>query len=490
MGLFTRWQLSSRDPAVRIRAAAALGSSGKPAAVGPLTGLLADPDAGVRQAAVEALGALGDPGAVEPISRLMQTEPASRDDAATPVRAAAARALGRLGGASIPALAGAIHDRHPKVREAAVEALGVIGGPQVVPALAVALRDDRSQLRQAAAKALAVIGGDEARNTLLTVLNHKDPATRATVVQALADLGDMRSVSELAAALRDREKAVRERTVAALGRLGSGEAAEALLGAFEGPDRDVRQAAATELRRLAWSPSTPRQRALHAVLRGDFDAALAEGQAAVEPLLIALQEKDGHVRRRAAEALGATGDPRAVGHLVDALADHDDQTRSSAAQALIRIGPAAVPAVVDALGAKSGPVRAAAAAILAGIGEGRAIAPLVAAIATRQLGSTATVRRVVVRHGVKVALLDPGEDIVRVRSSVDTLRTLLGHAAARIPLPDLERLAGLNDLVEPPQRDARGGHATGAPEEVSCADMRELARQELARRGRTVTLSG
>ncbi|MBE3132392.1 MAG: HEAT repeat domain-containing protein, partial [Acidobacteria bacterium] len=368
-------------------------------------------------------------------------------------------------------------------------ALGTIGGPEAVPPLATALRDDRSHLRQAAAKALAAIGGDEARGTLLAALGHKDPATRASVAQALATLADTRAVSALAAALGDREKAVRESAVAALGALGSSDAIEALLAAFEGQDRDVRQIAAAVLRERPWSPANPRQRAIRAVLLGEFGAALAEGAAATGPLLIALQDKDGRARSQAAEALGAIGDPRAVGPLVDALADHDDQVRTAAAQALARLGPAAAPAVIEALGARSGPVRAAASEILARIGEERAIAPLLSELATVRTGHGAARRPMAAHHGVEVALLGQDEDVVQVRRTAETLRTLLTHAAARVPVPDLERAAGLRDLVEAISRDPRGGSAPVLAEEVSCADVRELARQELARRRGTVSPS-
>ena len=486
MGLFTRWQLSSRDPAARIRAAAALGASHKTAAVAPLVGLLADTEAEVRLAAVEALGAVGDPQAVDPVANVMRAGATSRDETAVPIRIAAVRALGRLGPVSFPALSDALRDRHPKVREAAVEALGSIGGPQAVPALATALRDERSQLRQTAARALAAIGGPDARAMLLACLDHKDPATRAAVVDALAGLGDAGSVGSLAGALGDREKAVRDRAVAALGKLGSSEAAEALLKAIEGPDRDLRQAAAAALRTLTWSPATPRQRALRAVVDGDYRAALAEGAEAVEPLLIALQEKDGRARRLAAEAIGATGDPRAVGPLVEVLGDHEDQVRSSAVEGLIRIGPAAAPAVIDALEAKSGPARAGASAVLAGIGEGPAVEPLFATLTTVRGTSSSSPRQAASRHGADVALLEPGEDVLHARRAVETLRTLLAHAAGRLPLPVLERAAGLRDLVESPLKDSRGGRTAGPPEEVSCAEVRELAHREIARRGRAV----
>lgn len=490
MGLLTRWQLKSASPAVRARAAAALGRSRHASSVDPLVQLAADPDLGVRRAAIEALGHLGETRAVDALAAQLHVPGASRDEAAVSIRVEAARALGRIGAPSVPALQAVLHDRSPRVREAAVDALGAIGGPSVVPALAEVLGDDRSQLRQAAARSLAAIGGDEARTALLTALRHKDPATRLTAVQALGDLGDDRSVAALSSVVSDREKAVRESAVAALGRLGSSDAAEALLSAYEGADREVRQAASAALRALAWSPATPRQRAFHAVVGGNFAGAVAEGRAAIEPLRIALQDRDGGTRRQAADALGAIGDPQAARCLMDALGDHDDQVRTAAGQALFRIGPEAAPAIVDGLAARSGPLRTAVSAILASIGEGRVMASLLSVLMTGRAGDADAPRLPVVRQGRELAQLCRDDDLVQIRRTVDTLRTMVAHAGGRLPLPMLEQASGLRDLIEPVQRQARtGDYAPGPPEEVSCAELRELARLELARRGGNVSPS-
>ncbi len=486
MGVLTRWQLKSANPAVRARAAASLGRSRRASSVDPLVQLAADPDLSVRRAAIEALGCVGDARAVDALAAQLHAAGAPRDEAAVSVRVEAACALGRIGAPSLPALQAVLHDRNPRVREAVVDALGAIGGPSVVPALAEVLGDDRSQLRQAAAKGLAAIGGDDARTALVAALHHKDPATRATAVQALGDLGDSRSVPALSEIVSDREKAVREGAVAALGRLGSSDAAEALLAAYQGADREVRQAAAAALRALPWSPATARQRAFHAVVCGDYAGAVVEGRVALEPLLIALQDRDGGTRRQAAEALGAVGDPQAAACLMDALGDHDDQVRTAAGHALVRIGPAAAPVVVEGLAARSGPLRAAASAILASIGEGRVMASLLSVLTTRHAGDAEAPRPSVVRQGRELAQLGDDDDLVGIRRTVEALRTLVSHAGGRIPLPMLEQASGLKDLIEPVQRQARTtDYAPGPPEEVSCAELRELARLELARRDGT-----
>src|SRR5262245_29209378 len=54
-------RLQSEDPQVRRRAAAALGETSDPRAVGPLIGALKDKDWDVQRAAAKALGKIGSP---------------------------------------------------------------------------------------------------------------------------------------------------------------------------------------------------------------------------------------------------------------------------------------------------------------------------------------------------------------------------------------------------------------------------------------------
>jgi HEAT repeat protein len=71
----------------------------------------------------------------------------------------------------------------------------------------------------------------------------------------------------------------------------------------------------------------------------------------VPALIQALGDSDSAVRRAAAEALGAIGDPQAVPPLIQALRDRSENVRAAAAEALGAIGdPQAVPALIKALG--------------------------------------------------------------------------------------------------------------------------------------------
>jgi HEAT repeat protein len=481
MGLLTNWQLKSLNPEARKRAAARLGTPGRTANVAVLVRLLDDPDPGVRAAASDALGLIGDPAAVAPLSKAALDTSQARDEAVVSARVAAVRALGRLGDSALPALADAVRDRNSKIREAVVDALASQVRAGAAPPLAIALRDDRSSVRQAAAKALGSTGSEEAERALLAAIDHKDAATRVAVAQALGSIASAPSVGALARALGDRDKGVRECAVAALGRIGSAEAIAALVSAFESQDRDVRQAAVAALRASSWTPADSRQRAVHAALNGDVAAAEAEGRAAVGPLVVALGDRDAVARRAAAEALGSIGGTEAVGPLVAALGDHDEQVRGAAGRALVQIGPVAAPAIIGALGEKSALVRAAAGGILAAIGEGRALAPLIDRVTHCTREGAPTTRPLILRSGVEAATLYGDDDVMGVRGAVETLHAMLEHAAARVPLPDLERIAALRDLAQA-QSHGDAGARLATPEEISCEELRRLATLELARR--------
>ena len=73
------------------------------------------------------------------------------------------------------------------------------------------------------------------------------------------------------------------------------------------------------------------------------------GTAAVDPLIAALQDKEGTVRKFAAHLLGRLGEPRAIESLGMALYDLHDEVGSAAAEALACFGAPAVGVLVEAL---------------------------------------------------------------------------------------------------------------------------------------------
>ena len=120
--------LSLPDATARALAAGKLAELGDRAAVRGLIATLADEDEHVREEAARALGRLGDPAALEPLLGAL------RDDRGDHVREEAAGALGALGADDercVEALRAAQEDRHVMVRRAAAEALAALGRPSV-----------------------------------------------------------------------------------------------------------------------------------------------------------------------------------------------------------------------------------------------------------------------------------------------------------------------------------------------------------------------
>src|SRR5262249_25850826 len=165
-----------------------LGRMGKDAlsAAPELVAALADHDALVRSVAVRAIGELAPdvPGGVQALIPLFPDVEAMRAVArfgpvgaeAVPALVAAlkqddptarwqaARALGKIGAPSVPAVPElarlTISDPDPLVREHAAEALGDIGSPATdgIPALVQALRDPVARVRRDAVRALGQMG--------------------------------------------------------------------------------------------------------------------------------------------------------------------------------------------------------------------------------------------------------------------------------------------------------------------------------------------
>lgn len=126
-------------------------------------------------------------------------------------------------------------------------------------------------------------------------------------------------------------------------------------------------------------------------LFGPPDVEKLRGKRDVGGLIKALAyTKDSAVRRRAAQALGGIGDTRAVEPLIAGLRDSDQEVRRAAADALGRTPDArAVEPLLAALKDKDGQVQLAAAHALGSTRDVRAVDTLIAALQDRWLGRAA-----------------------------------------------------------------------------------------------------
>ena len=106
------------------------------------------------------------------------------------------------------------------------------------------------------------------------------------------------------------------------------------------------------------------------------EAVVGLGTPAVPALIKALGDWNSSVRRAAAEALGAIGDPKAVPALVQALGDDRYKVRRAACEALVKIGTPAVPALHKALTDENQDVCRRVCEVLGAIGDASSLEPL------------------------------------------------------------------------------------------------------------------
>jgi HEAT repeat protein len=210
--------------------------------------------------------------------------------------------------------------------------------------------------------------------------------------------------------------------VRALATIGGVRAAVGLRSALESERKAARDAAAAALKSMHIEPAAPEDRATIAVLAGDFETALREGDAAVQALIQALASKDPRRRVQASESLVKLGSEKSVQPLLRELSHHEPEVRDAAARTLASIGAPALKALLDAL-----------------------------------------------------AVPAPAGQLLASRAAAGALEQLLRAHAAVIPQDDLRQIADFPDPVAV-KDDGRAEIA------ADCTAIRAVARQELLRR--------
>jgi len=271
--------------------------------------------------------------------------------------------------------------------EAARDLIGL--GSEAVPALLEALQTKDPSLLQIYQQILARI--PSASPALINTLSTAHPIIRARVVDIFSISKDKAAVPALLDALQGEYYTIRARAALALGRIGELKAVQPLLSLLKDPENDVRIAACLALG-LFKNPSTfdeitnvllddaqieVRQAAARALghtqhpaalpylmeaLRdsywwfereqsaGDlFNAIERMGEMAVGPLIEALKDEEGAVRRYTAILLGRIRDERAIEPLGMALYDLHHDVGKASAEALANFGIRSFEILVEAL---------------------------------------------------------------------------------------------------------------------------------------------
>jgi len=278
------------------------------------------------------------------------------------------RVSSRVPDESIWILAEKTQDKDLKLRRRAVVALTRVADTRVFPYLLAALEDEAGGVRKVAAQALGVLGQQmstkqvhEALNKLIFTLGDPQKAVRQASAAAMKRIGRERDLQRLfqayglidrtLGALEDSNLEKARRAARALGEVGDDQAMQALMRVFsEDPRHSLRCVIAEAFGRAGYAD------ALGLLLLAALshtedhwvrtDAVRALGMigqpAAIDGLMVLLQDERDDVRWNAATALGEIGDPSAAFALTAALSDREWSVREAAVRALGMLGDPAV----------------------------------------------------------------------------------------------------------------------------------------------------
>lgn len=333
--------MTHKCPNIRAGAARALGKLEDERALPVLVYAAGnDPDPIVRKNAVWALSMGGDK-AIKPLINALSDEDAQ-------VRFSAVAILTKLGDLAMLALVNTLNHPLMLTRMSAADALGRIGNPAVADALANLLEDRHKAVRQHAALALSRLKDARALYPLLQMVRKGDAELRTKAMRAIGHIRDVRAVDPLIDILyEETDHWLRVFAIDSLGRMRDIRATEVLLDMAYDPNHDIRVKALDTLGQI---DSVLAADALAYVMDDDnldhttrHAALFALGKRgdirACEGLLGLVEEDDENVKRVAALLLADIGSGRAIEPLLEALANGDDpQISEKALTALVNIG--------------------------------------------------------------------------------------------------------------------------------------------------------
>lgn len=273
-------------------------------------------------------------------------------------RERATQALIRMGNYAVPPLMEALQTKDQSLLPYYQWILACI--PSATPILVNALTTAHPLIRARVAEVFAISKDSNAVPALLEVLTGEYFTVRARAAAALGQISDIRAVQPLLQALMDKEDEVRIAACLALGSFKDPHTFDEITNVLlDDPKIEVRQAAARSLGNTGHPAALPYLlEALHdsywwyerEYAASDLLSAIEKmGTVAVKPLIEALRDKEGTVRKFAATLLGRLGDSRAIEPLSLALYDLHHEVGEVAAQALARFGSPALEVLVEAL---------------------------------------------------------------------------------------------------------------------------------------------
>ena len=232
--------------------------------------------------------------------------------------------------------------------------------PSATPILVKTLKTAHPLIRGRVAEVFSINKDRHALPALLEALQGEYFTVRSRAALALGKIGEPQAIQPILRALKDPEDEVRIAACLALGFFKDPSTFDDITNVLlDDPKIEVRQAAARALGNTEHPAALPYlMEALHDSYwwyerenaASDLLMAIEKmGVAAVSPLIEALQDKEGTVRKFAAVLLGKLGDPRAIEPLGMALYDLHHEVGKVSAESLARFGAPAIDILMEAL---------------------------------------------------------------------------------------------------------------------------------------------
>ena len=270
----------------------------------------------------------------------------------------AAQELIRLGPDAVPALLEALQTKDANLLPHYQQILARI--PSATPLLIKALKSAHPVIRGRVAEIFGINKERNAAPALLEALQGEYFTVRSRAALTLGKMGELRAIQPILFALKDPEDEVRIAACLALGYFKDPSTFDDITNVLlDDPKIEVRQAAARALGNTGHPAALPYlMEALHdsywwyerEYAASDLLLAIEKMDvAAVQPLIEALKDKEGTVRKFAAILLGKVGDARAIEPLGMALYDLHHEVGKVSAESLARFGVPAFDILVEAL---------------------------------------------------------------------------------------------------------------------------------------------
>lgn len=270
----------------------------------------------------------------------------------------AAQDLIRLGADAVPALLEALQTQDLNLLALYQQILARI--PSATPILIKLLASAHPIIRGRVAEIFSISKEPRAMPALLDALQGEYFTVRSRAALALGRIGDTKALHPLLGALKDSEDEVRIAACLALGLFKDPSIFDDITNVLlDDPKIEVRQAAAKALGDTAHPAALPYlMEALHDSFwwyeresaAVDLLSAIEKmNGAAIDPLVKALEDREGTVRKFAATLLGKLGDSRAIEPLGMRLYDLHHDVGSAAAESLAKFGAPALGVLIEAL---------------------------------------------------------------------------------------------------------------------------------------------